>query len=165
MQKKLDLNITNVRRTRDDRVSVDYILTELAGEDQDVEILFSIKDSSGVLVGEASQNRSLNANESDDFRTNIPINETLLPVNETTGEPVETDLTLSAAFNSQVYSSTVLEPITLGAPIGGFAIFEGIGGAGGAILLIVVVLILIVIFFIARKMRQSGKTLGSLVRH
>jgi len=151
LQKKLDFNITNVQRTREDRVRVNYFLTELAGEDQDVEIYFSIKDASGLEVANASQNRSIGANKTDNFRTNIQINETL-----------EGNLTLSAAFNSQVYSSSVLEPISLGAPIGGFAIFEGVGGAGGVIILVVVVLILVVIFFIARKMRQSGKNLGDL---
>jgi len=152
LQKKLNFNITNVQRTREDRVRVDYSLTELAGEDQDVEIYFSIKDASGLEVANASQNRSIGANKTDDFRTNIQINETL-----------EGNLTLSAAFNSQVYSSSVLEPISLGAPIGGFAIFEGVGGAGGVIILVVVVLILVVIFFIARKMRKSGKDLGDLL--
>lgn len=153
LQKKLDFNITNVQRTRDDRVSVDYILTELVGEDQDVEIFFSITDASGVTVGSVSQNRSIDANESDDFRTNIPINETLLPVNETSGEPVETDLTLSATFNSQIYSSSVLEPITIGAVTGG-AIFGGVG-AGSLVIVVVVVLIIAVVFLTARRMRKS----------
>lgn len=151
LQKKLDFNITNVQRTREDRVRVDYSLTELAGADQDVQIFFTIADASGLQVANASQNSSVDANETDDFRANIPINESL-----------EGNLTLSAAFNSQVYSSSVLEPITLGAPIGGFAIFEGVGGAGGLIILIVVVLVLVAVFFIARKMRESGKTLSDL---
>lgn len=153
LQKKLNLNITNVQRTREDRVRVDYSLTELAGEDQDVEIYFSIKDASGLEVANASQNRSIDANKTDNFRTNIQINETL-----------EGNLTLSAAFNSQIYSSSVLEPISLGAPIGGFAIFEGVGGAGGVIILVVVALVLVVVFLIARKMRQSGKDLGGFNR-
>lgn len=152
LQKKLNFNITNVQRTREDRVRVDYSLTELAGEDQDVQILFGITDASGLQVANTSQNSSINANQTDDFRVNIPINESL-----------EGNLILSAAFNSQVYSSSVLEPITLGAPIGGFAIFAGVGGAGGVIILVVVVLVLIVIFFIARKMRQSGKGFGDLL--
>lgn len=157
LEKKLDFNITDVQRTRDDRVRVLYVITELSGEDQEVEIFFSITDASGVEVGNASQNRSIDANETDDFRTNIPINETLLPVNETTGEPLEVDLTLSASFNSQIYSSSVLEPISLGAPLGGFAIFEGVGG-GSIILLVVVLVVLGAIFFIARKLRKSRRS-------
>ena len=154
-QKKLDFNITNVQRTRDDRVRVDYVLTELSGENQEVEIFFSIKDASGVEVGNVSQNRSVDANGTDDFRTNIQINETLLPVNETTGEAIETNLTLSAAFNSQVYSSSVLEPISLGAPIGGFAIFGGEGGTGSIVVLLVVVVVLGAVFVVVRKLRKA----------
>ena len=151
LQKKLDFNITNVQRTREDRVRVDYSLKELAGEDQDVQILFTIVDASGLAIANTSQNSSVDANETDDFRVNIPINETL-----------EGNLTLSAAFNSQIYSSSVLEPITLGAPIGGFAIFGGVGGAGGVVILVVVVLVLVTVFFLARQMRKSGKTFSDL---
>ena len=146
IEKKLDFNITNVQRTREDRVRIDYSLTELSGQNQDVEIYFSIKDASGLEVANASQNRSIDANKTDDFRTNVQINESL-----------EGNLTLSAAFNSQVYSSSVLEPITLGAPIGGFAIFGGVGGTGGIIILVIVVLALGVVFFVARRMRKLKK--------
>ncbi|MCX6749370.1 MAG: hypothetical protein NTW17_01325, partial [Candidatus Pacearchaeota archaeon] len=146
LQKKLDFNITNVQRTREDRVRVAYAITELVGENQDVQIFFSIKDAFGLQVANISQNKSIGANKTDDFRVNMPINETL-----------KGNLTLSAAFNSQIYSSNVLEPISLGAPIGGFAIFEGLGGTGSIILLVAVVLIIVAIFFIARKMRKSAK--------
>ena len=75
-----------------------------------------------------------------------------MPINES----LEGNLTLIANLNSEVYSSSIMEPITLGTPIGGFAIFEGIG-TGGIILLIIVVLVLIIIFFGARKLRTSKK--------
>lgn len=143
LQKGLDLNITNVQRTRDDRVRVDYLLMELTGEDQDVQILFTITDASGLEVANASQNSSVDANSTDDFRVNIPINETL-----------EGNLTLSAAFNSQIYSSSVLEPISLGTVTGG-AIFGGEGGAGGIIIVLVVAAVLVAVFFVARRLRAA----------
>jgi len=154
LQKKLDFEVTNVQRTRGDRVRVDYSLTELSGENQNVEVYFSILDVSGLDVANTSQNSSVDANETGNFRVNIPVNEFL-----------EGNLTLSAAFNSQVYSSSVLEPISLGAPIGGFAIFGGEGGAGGIIIVLIVALVIVAIFFVVRKMRQSGKTFGDLFRH
>ena len=151
-KQKLDFEITNVQRTADDEVSVDYTLTELAGQDQNVNILFTILDASSLDVGNVSDSRTIGANAADNFTTTIPINETL-----------EGNLTLSASLNSEIYSSSVLEPINLGAPIGGFAIFGGEGGAtGGIIILVVVILVLVAVFFIARKMRESGKTLGDL---
>lgn len=150
-KQKLDFEITNVQRTDQNEVSVDYSLTELAGQDQSVNILFTILDASNLDVGNSSENISISANAKDDFRATIPINES-----------IEGNLTLSAAFNSGIYSSSVLEPITLGAPIGGFAIFGGQGGAGSIIIFVVVVIVLVIVFFVARKMRQSGKTLGDL---
>lgn len=152
LEKKLDLDITNVERTRENRVTVDYLLIELAGEAQDVEVLFTITDAAGLAIASTSQNSSIDANETDDFRVNIPINESL-----------EGNLTLLAAFNSQVYSSSVLEPITLGAVTGG-AIFGGVG-TGGFLIVLIVAVVLVAVFFAARKMRQSGKTLKDLFSH
>ena len=146
IEKQFDFEIFNVQRTREDRVRVDYSLTELSGEDQNLEIFFSIMDSSGVGVANISQNRSIDANDTNDFRVNIPVNESL-----------EGNLTLSAAINSQNYSTSVLEPITLGAPIGGFAILGGVGGTGGVIILVIVILALGVVFLIVRRMRQSRR--------
>ncbi len=150
LQKKLDFNITNVQRTRANRVTVDYTLTELSGENQDLTIFFSIKDGSGLEAANVSQNSSIDANKTDDFRVNIPINESL-----------EGNVTLSAAFNSQIYSNSVLEPITLGAPtggvLGGFVIFGGEGVTGNIAIIVIVLLAIIVIFFVARKIRKSGK--------
>ena len=72
------------------------------------------------------------------------------------------ELNLLVNFNSQVYSSSVSEPIVLGAPIGGFAIFEGVG-AGEAIIFVVVLCVLVFIFIFARRMRKSGKTLRDIL--
>jgi len=144
LQKKLNFNITNVQRTRLNKVSVDYTITELAGENQDLQIHFSIKDSSGVEVANTSQNKSVKANKTSDFRTNIPINESL---NGT--------MTLSATFNSQIYSSSVLQPIDLSKITGG-AIFGDIG-AGNLVIVVAVVIILGAVFFIVRRMRKTKK--------
>jgi hypothetical protein len=147
IKKTFNFEIVNVQRTRQDRVRVDYSLTEISGEDQDLEIFFSIKDTSGLEVANISQNSSIGANKTNDFRVNIPINESL-----------EGNLTLSAEINSQNYSSSVLEPITLGAPIGGFAIFAGVGGTGGIVILVIVVLALGVVFLIVKRMRLLKRT-------
>ena len=62
-------------------------------------------------------------------------------------------------FNVEVSSTiSVGEEEGKGAPVGGFAIFTGIG-AGGIIAFIVVLAALIFVFVFARRMRKSGKTL------
>ena len=144
IEKTLDFNITNVQRTSQTKGRVDYSLKDLSGQDQNVSLFFSILDNSSADVGNVSQNKTLGANKSGNYNVNIPINESL-----------EGNLTLSANVNLEQYSNSVSEPITLGAPIGGFAIFGGQGGAGSLIVLIVVVLILGVVFFLVRRMRTA----------
>jgi hypothetical protein len=147
IEKKLEFEVLSAERTREDRVRVLYSLTELIGEEQDVEVYFSILDQANNEIASASENQSIGANQTKDFRTNIQVNESL-----------EGNMTLNVNFNSQIYSSSVSEPLTLGAPIGGFAIFGGIG-TGGIIVLIVVVLALVFIFVTARIMRRQGKSM------
>lgn len=149
-EEKLGLEILDAQRTSLDNVRVIYTLSELTGEeDQDVEITFSLLDSNNVEVSSISDDVSVGANETEEFSTNLEINESL---NGT--------MTLSVAYNSQVYSSTVLEPITLGAPTGA-AIFGGIG-TGGVFLIVIVAVALLVVLFVVRGMRRKGKTLGNL---
>lgn len=149
VEEKIGFELLDAQRTREDRVRVIYELSELTGEDQDVEISFAISED-GVQVADTAENVSIDANDTDEFRTNIDINESL---NGT--------MTLSISYNSEIYSSSVEEPITLGAPVGGFAIFEGLG-TGGTVF-VIVVLALALIFVAVRRMRKSGTTLKDLI--
>ncbi|MBA7617099.1 hypothetical protein ES703_24409 [subsurface metagenome] len=162
VKKKLEFEVISADRTRDDRVRVLYSLEELSGNDQDVVFTFSLVDANNVEVGRAEVNHSIGANSIDEFRTNININESLLPINETTNETLESELTLNVNFNSQIYSSSIQEKVLIGAPIGGFAIFEGVG-AGEAVIFVIVLFVLVFIFIFARRMRRKGKTLKDVV--
>jgi len=145
LNEKLGLDILSIERTSKGRVRIDYSLKELSGENQTVGINFSILNSAGQEVSNASANKNISANLMKEFKIYIPINKSL-----------EGNLTLSAIFDSSIYSSSVKEPIVLGAPVGGFAIFEGIG-TGSIIILAVVVLSLIVLFVIVRRIRKKPK--------
>ena len=162
-KKKLEFEVISADRTRSNRVRIIYSLEELAGEEQNVVFTFSLVDVSNAEMGNAEVNQSIDANSTDEFRINIEINESLLPINETTNETLESELTLNVNFNSEIYSSSVRETITLGAPIGGFAIFEGVG-AGEAIIFVIVLFVLVFIFIFARRMRRKGKTLKDLFK-
>ena len=152
IKKRFEFNLTEVQRTRGDRVRVTYSLEELLNEEQTVQLKFLLFNAANQQVANVSQNQTLSPGESNEFRTNIPINESL-----------EGNLTLNVNLNSKTYSSSVREPITLGAPVGGFAIFgEGGLGTGGVAVVLVVVVVLVVIFFVVRKMKRSGKILRSL---
>jgi len=120
-------------------------LAELIGEDQDVQLFFSIKDASGVEVANVTQNSSIDANETNNFRANIPINSSL-----------EGNLTLSASLNLQQYSVSVNEPITLGAPTGFFVLGDDLGTTGNVLAIIVLVIIgAAVYFFVIRRKKAS----------
>ncbi|MFH1311314.1 MAG: hypothetical protein ABIH65_02825 [Nanoarchaeota archaeon] len=155
LKKRFEFSLTDVQRTRADMVRVTYSLEELLNEEQTLDMKFSLLDSANNEVATVSENQNLSAGDIKEFRTNIPVNESL-----------EGDLTLTVDLNSATYSSSVKEIITLGAPIGGFAIFGDNGlGTGGFILILVVVAILVGIFFIVRKMRISGTTFKDLFKH
>jgi hypothetical protein len=162
-KKKLEFEVISADRTRDDRVRVLYSLEELAGEDQDVTFTFFLVDANNIEVGRVEVNQSIDANSTDEFRINININESLLPINETTNETLESELALNVNFNSQIYSSSIQEKVLIGAPIGGFAVFEDIG-AGEIIISLAVVLVLVFIFVFARRMRKKGKALKDLFK-
>lgn len=146
---KLGVDLISSERTKANRVRVVYELTELTGENQNVEVYFALLDENNIEVANATENRSIDANATKDFRINIPVNESL-----------EGNLSLSGNFNSQVYSSSVLEPISLGAPIGGFAVFDiGSVGKGSIAVFVGLVVVFLVLFFSVRKMKRS-KGLG-----
>ncbi len=147
IQKTFDFKILNTQRTTQDRVKVDYSIKELLGANQNVSVFFYITNSSsGLRVANASQNSSVNANKTSSFSLNIPINKTL-----------KGNLSLSAEFNSLKYSSSVLQPITLGAPTGG--ILSGLAvlgnlGTGNALIIVAVIIFLLIVFFVIRRMRK-----------
>ncbi len=145
LNEKLGLDILSIERISKGRVRIDYSLRELSGKNQTVEINFSILNSAGQEVSNASANKTIDANLIKEFKIYIPINKSL-----------EGNLTLSALFNSEIYSNSVQEPITLGAPIGGFAIFEGIR-TGSIIILVVVVLSLIALLIVIRRIMKKSK--------
>lgn len=142
-KEKLGFDILSAERTRKERVRVYYSLEELSGEDQNVELYFSLLDSAGQEVSNASANRSIDANSTGEYKINLPINQSL-----------EGNLTLSASYGSEIYSSSVQEPIMLGAPVGGFAVFGGTG-TGSIIILAVVVLALIAILVIVKIRKKT----------
>jgi len=151
-KKKLEFGLISADRVRSNRVRVIYSLEELAGEDQDIQIHFSLLDLENQEVAKASENRTLEMNLTKEFRINIPINESL-----------EGELNLLVNYDSEVYSSSVTERVVLGAPIGGFAVFEGIG-TGQAVVFLVVLFVLLLIFIFARRMRKKGRTLKGVFK-
>lgn len=141
LKEKIEFNITEVERTRKDRVVVSYSLKELLNETQTVGLDFFLYDTSNAEAGNASVNQTLSAGESDNFRTNIAINESL-------GENMT--LTLTANLNSEKYSVSVKEPIVLGAPTGFFALGEDLGTTGNVLAIVILIAVVAGIFFLIK---------------
>ncbi|MEX2017174.1 MAG: NEW3 domain-containing protein [Candidatus Pacearchaeota archaeon] len=150
LQKRLGFSILDVQRTSLGRVRVDYALTELTGEGQDVQMQFFILDASGVEVANASQNSSVDANETDNFRANIAINSSL-----------EGNMTLSVNVNSQQYSVSVREPITLGSPTGFFVLGDDLGTTGNVLAIVVLVVVVAGVYFFFTRRKVSRKMAGA----
>ncbi len=141
-----EFNLNEVRKIRSDEVRVSYVLTELANENQSIEMHFALKDNQSQIVSEVNEINNLTANLTEEF-------ETILPVNES----VEGNLTLQTDINSQIYSSSVEEPVVLGAPplLGFVALGDVITTTGGLIVLVFVVMALAIIVLVARHVRKT----------
>ena len=146
VEKKIGFDIVSVQRAGSDNVRIIYILKELAGENQEINVSFSLLDLNNNKVAEVVELKEIVADSSEEFSTDVPLS-----------RDFEADeLNLRANFNSEIYSSSVLKPVTLGGSIGGFAIFDlGNIGRGRAVLFLGVLLALIIIFIIIRKIRKS----------
>lgn len=142
--KKLNATVISAQRTKSNQVRVSYSLEDLSGKDQNVTVSFEILDANNTEVGNASDVQIVAANATEELKLNVPINAS-----------AEGNMSLSGKFNSEVYSGTVLEPIT-GAPISGFAALGDLGTGSYAVVGGVLV-ILLVLFFSVRKMRRSAR--------
>jgi hypothetical protein len=151
-KKKLDFEIIDAQKTRADRIRVVYSLKELTGNKQNVTVYFSLLNLANVEVANVSQNRTMNANQTKEFTANIPINASV------NGSFVG-NFSLSATANSEVYKASVLSPITLGTPVGGFTIFTGLG-TGSYVLIVSVIVVLLAVFFVVRRMRKKPGKVG-----
>ncbi len=141
VKKTIMFDLIQVQRIKANTVRVGYSLEDLSGEDQSVELKFFLYDSNNSEVANATTDHNVSANKTKEFRTDIGINESL-----------EGNLTLAVNYNSEQYSSSVREGISLG-PYTGFSIFGGIGTGG--IIAIIVVLVSVAAFFIVRRIRKS----------
>ena len=109
---------------------------------------FFLYDANNAEVANASANQTLSAGESDDFSTDVAINESI-------GENVT--LTLTASVNAQQYSVSVREPITLGAPTGFFVLGEDLGTTGNVAAIVVLIVVVVAVFFFLKRKKVSKK--------
>jgi hypothetical protein len=145
LSEKLEVSILETERTSKGKVKVQYSLQELSGKEQEVNLYFSLVNSAGQEVSNISINKSIDANKLKDYKVSLDVNKSL-----------EGNLTLAVKFNSETFSNSVQEPISLGSFIGGFVIFEGVE-TGSIIIFVLVVLALVLSLVIIKLMRRNNK--------
>lgn len=158
VNEKIGFELINAQRTSDDEVTVTYLLKELSNSEQNVTLDFQIVDSDNNKVSEIQENKVLLTNSTEEFETIIPINESLVVVNESSDESIEKKFELIVILNSQIYSSSIQEKISIGiAPVSGFAVFGGEEGSTGRNVGIVIftIMALIAVLFVVRRIRTN----------
>ncbi|MEM3092025.1 MAG: NEW3 domain-containing protein, partial [Candidatus Pacearchaeota archaeon] len=143
LEKKLDLIVNDVQRVTPTRVRIIYTLKELSGESQFVQLKFSLFSSDNKEISNTTQNKSINPNEEKEFVASMRINKS---INGT--------LNLVTFYNSQIFSSSLSEPINLGTPIGGFVILGERFGASKFVIIPIIIVVFAATFFILKKIRK-----------
>lgn len=154
VNEKIGFELINAQRTSDDKVTINYLLKELSNSEQNVTLDFQLVDSDNNKISEIQENKVLLSNSTEEFETIIPINESLVVVNES----IEKKFELIVRLNSQIYSSSVQEKILIGvAPVSGFAVFGGEEGSTGRNvgIIIFIIMALIAVLFVVRRVRTN----------
>jgi len=144
-EEKIEFSVVSVEKISDEEVKITYFLKELSGTDQNVSLGFSLLNAEEETVAEISDARLIAANSEGNFGVIALMN---------LSRVLEEDASLVVNLNSEIYSGSIVEPVTIGAAIGGFAIFGGYG-TGTFVVFAVVLAILVVAFFIVRKIRTT----------
>lgn len=147
VKKKIEFNITDVSKALlSSSVRISYSIKELLGKDQSIDLKFWLYDVNSSEIGNVSLVQNISANSSRTYRVYIPIN----------GSLSNDNLTVSANYNTESYSSSVREPIVLGSPTG-LSIIEDVGTTGSVAIAAGIIVVVVGIFFVIRRKRLSRK--------
>ncbi len=147
IEQKLSFDLIKVERITEEEIKIIYLLEELSGLEQSINLQFLLFNSDNEKISEVSETRIVSADSKQEFEILIPI------------EPLlEGELSLLVNLNSETYSTFVQENIILGAPISGFSVFgDKTGGTDNIISLILIVLFFVFAFFMVRRILKHRK--------
>ena len=144
-EEKIEFSVVSVEKISDEEIKIIYFLKELSGTDQNVSLEFFILNIAEETVAEFSDVRLIAANFEGNFEVIALVNSSMV---------LEENASLVVNLSSEIYSGSIVEPVTIGAAIGGFAIFGGFG-TGTFVVFAIVLVVLVVAFFIVRKIRTT----------
>ena len=145
IEKKLGFELVEVERNIENQVKIIYLLEELSGLEQEVEIQFLLFDFNDEKVAEVKEIKKVPANSKQEFEILIPIDSSL-----------EGELNLLVNLNSETYSTFFQENIILGSSISGFLIF-GEADSDDVFSGAFIILFLVFAFFMVRRILKHRK--------
>lgn len=146
--RQIGFELINVERIDEKSVGVSYIISELVGRNQSVEMQFLIFDLENKKEAEVNEIKFISASSQNEFETIVPIREGL-----------EGELSLLVNLNSESYSAFVQENIVLGSRATGFSVFGEEGTKDSFVSVLIVVLFVVFAFFIVRRIRRHKHTI------
>jgi len=149
LEKKISFHLINFERISDDNIKINYLLEEMSGEEQELELQFLLFDSDNEKTAEVKESRKISANSSEEFEIMIPIDPLL-----------EGEINLLINLNSETYSSFTQESIILGSPITGFSVFGDSQNKDNVASIMIVVLFFVFSFFVVKRIVGHKKELN-----
>ena len=146
IEQKLLFELVKVERINDEEVMVVYLLKELSGVEQKVELQFLLLGNREEKTAEVKEINILPANSQIEFKILIPVDSSL-----------KGDVNLLINLNSETYSTFFQESIILGSPISGFSIFGKDNGLDNFFSGFFILLFLVFAFFIVRRIVKHRK--------
>ncbi|MEK6845073.1 MAG: hypothetical protein AABX44_02340 [Nanoarchaeota archaeon] len=143
IDEQVELSLVNVDR-RKGFVDVEYIVKNLANEDKNVNLYFSILDSNETLKFEIEEFHTLFANSENIFGTMIPVDKNL---NE--------ELVLVIDFKK--YSSFVSEDAPIRRSISGFSVFNAEKNKTNLLVIVLSLLFFILVFIVLYRIIRNRK--------
>ena len=148
IEQKLGLEISNVIKNEDNSLNIDYLLKELSGVNQNVNLQFLLFDQNQEKIIEIIDNVFIEPDSENELNIILPIDYSL-----------EGEFKLLININSETYSGVFEESLILGDTTGmsGFTIFGESGSLDNVIALVLIVGFLVFTILVIRHIIKSRK--------
>jgi uncharacterized membrane protein len=159
IKKKLDVILIEVKKNKD-KLKIVYSLSELAGQEQNVNVEILLAGTGNAKVAQLSEKKTIKANSENKFEVSLQLPKTAAG-----------NLNLLINANSPIASAFVQQDVLLdGKSITGFASFLDSASAANYFNAVLVLAFLVFAFFIVRKMLRtkgmdSRKNIVSAIAH
>ncbi len=150
IEKKLSVEIIDVKRDKDDKIKITYSLQELSGIEQNVDVQLILFGYGNERVSESTETRTIPQNSRQEFETFLPLSSSL-----------KGNFNLLINAKSDYASAFVQEDVILGSlPLGGFTIFANEITKNTLISTILIIIFLAFVIFVLRRIFRLKKIMN-----